>query len=383
MEFTYRTAKVNELPLIIDFINYVFSYDHRPHDFKKLVPKVYGDNAPENMIHFIAANEMGQIVAAVGLITISLNIDHKTLKCGFIGSVSVHPYYRSQGHMIHLMNMANEYLKSHNFDLAILDGLRQRYEYYGYCKCGTNLRYEILAENIRHALKNISTKNFRITELTGPDDSMLDAVHKLYSDQPVFVCRKRDALPDTMRNFGNRLFVVTYNHEFIGYFTALENNSITEFYLTEDDYYSNVIKLWMNLCCAPSITITLMPHQHTLQKSLNSFAENILIQRGSNIKVFDFKHVISVMLEYQKLLLGKLPDGECYFKIEDCPIHIRCACNSISVDGDIAVNASQFSAMEFTELMFAPMPLPKTTGISGLPADYFPIPLSLSMIDEF
>ena len=305
MNFTYRQSKQEELPLIIDFINYVFSHNDYPHDFKTMVPKVYGDNLRENAIHFIAFNETGQIVGAVGLLPINFHINDVILKSGFIGSVYVHPYYRSQGHMKKLMSMADDYLKSNCFDLGILDGLRQRYEYYVYKRSGIHLAFEVNSDNIRHGLKNISIKDFHLIEITHNNDSFLDNIFDLSSCSPVFVERNRETLLYTMKNFESRLYAVTYKDKFIGYFTASTNNCISEMNMVKKEYFLNAIKLWMYFCSASCITVTAQPYQTDFIAALDSFSENRSIQYGANFKIFHQEKVSHAIEEYNNCL----PDG--------------------------------------------------------------------------
>ena len=40
MSIQYRIAGPNDRDAIIDFINYVFSHDHAPHDFRELLPDI-------------------------------------------------------------------------------------------------------------------------------------------------------------------------------------------------------------------------------------------------------------------------------------------------------------------------------------------------------
>lgn len=309
MNFTYRQSEMADFPLLIDFINYVFSHSHYPHDFKKMVPKVYGDNPRENAIHFIAFNESGQIIGVVGLLPLNFHIDDTILKCGFIGSVCVHPYYRSQGHMKKLMNMADDYLKANCFDLGILDGLRQRYEYYGYQKSGIHLSFEVNSDNIRHGLKDISIRDFHLIEITHNDDSSLDYIFDLSSCSPVFVERNRDTLLYTMKNFESRLYVVTYQNKFIGYFTASKNNSISEINMLKKEYFFNVIKLWMHFSNASCINITIQPFQTDFIDALNFFSEDRTIQYGANFKIFHQEKVSNAIQKYNKYL----PDGMANF----------------------------------------------------------------------
>ena len=42
VKVTYEMAKPEDYDEIIDLANFVFSYAHRPHEFKTLIPKAYG-----------------------------------------------------------------------------------------------------------------------------------------------------------------------------------------------------------------------------------------------------------------------------------------------------------------------------------------------------
>lgn len=48
----YRIATPADREDAIDFANYVFSQAHRPHDFKKLLPKEYADHVLGEAVHY-------------------------------------------------------------------------------------------------------------------------------------------------------------------------------------------------------------------------------------------------------------------------------------------------------------------------------------------
>ena len=52
----YRFARPEEEPEVLDFINAVFSQAVRPHDFEKLIPKVYAHPGFAEM-HAVAVEE--------------------------------------------------------------------------------------------------------------------------------------------------------------------------------------------------------------------------------------------------------------------------------------------------------------------------------------
>ena len=85
-----RLARPDETARVIDFINMVFSVDHEPHNFKKLLPKAYADDACTPPQHYIAVNN-GRIEGCVGLLPVDMTVMGEKLRCGIVGSVSVHP----------------------------------------------------------------------------------------------------------------------------------------------------------------------------------------------------------------------------------------------------------------------------------------------------
>ena len=89
---TYTVAQPGDQAALIDFANYVFSQAHRPHNFKRLLPKVYGDHVctTEIATHYIARQD-GNIRAMVAMLPMRMHILSDVLQLGFVGTVSVHP----------------------------------------------------------------------------------------------------------------------------------------------------------------------------------------------------------------------------------------------------------------------------------------------------
>ena len=226
MNYTYRIASLQDRDNYIDFINYVFSFSHRPHDFKALYPREYRDGFEGKAVHFLALNETGQIRAVVAVLPFRMQIASYRLSCGFIGSVSVHPYARGEGHMKKLMAMANQWMIEHNVDLAILDGKRQRYQYYGYSKGGAMFYYNINKDNIRHGLKDIDTTPYRIIPVTDSADDVLERIHDIHSRTQVHVDRDFSQIYYILTGGNRRLYAVWKGEHFDGYLSASEDDSL-------------------------------------------------------------------------------------------------------------------------------------------------------------
>lgn len=132
----YRKAKPEEREACIEFADYVFSKAHCPHDFETLIPRVYGEGVDSASMHRIAVDERGKIRALIAVLREELEVGGKALQAGFVGTVSVHPKARGEGHMKVLMG---EWLKEmrETCDIAVLGGQRQRYEYFGFTRGGS------------------------------------------------------------------------------------------------------------------------------------------------------------------------------------------------------------------------------------------------------
>ena len=189
MGFTYRIATPADRDAYIDFINYVFSHDHQPHDFKALLPKEYGDGRESRAAHFLALDDEGHIRGCVAALPFTVRVLDQDLKYAYIGSVSVHPYARGEGHMKHLMAMVEAWLVEQQVDAAVLGGQRQRYQYFGYSKGGMSVRYDFSFDNARHALRNVSTDGWSVEEITDAQDPRLAEMHALHAAQPAVLRR--------------------------------------------------------------------------------------------------------------------------------------------------------------------------------------------------
>lgn len=141
----YRKGTKNDGDAIIELINYVFSFDHCPHDFKKRNPAMYDSDYPFWNDHYVA-EEDGKLLATLSV----TKKDWNGFICGHIGQVAVHPYHRGRGFMKVLMKMANEDMKKEGFLFGELNGLRQRYEYFGYTQGGVIYNVKVTPTNLRH-----------------------------------------------------------------------------------------------------------------------------------------------------------------------------------------------------------------------------------------
>lgn len=133
----------------MDFLNYVFGFDGRENDFKKLLPKLYKkEYDPASKSYLVMENQ--KIKAAVGVYENEISVCGMKLHGAGVGNVAVHPYESSKGYMKKLMHMAVEDMKKAKIDYTVLGGQRQRYNYFSYENAGVGYRFRITEANMRH-----------------------------------------------------------------------------------------------------------------------------------------------------------------------------------------------------------------------------------------
>lgn len=169
----YRLSLPSEWDDVVDFANFVFSQAHRPHDFKTLLPKVYADGAPEIARHFVAVRG-GRIRAMVADCLQELRLGDRTLRAGMVGTVSVHPYSRGEGHMKKLMAMMIDDAQQSGLDLLILGGQRQRYGYFGFDNFGCTPHYTLTDASVRHGCAGVDASGISFSELTAEKPEEVD-----------------------------------------------------------------------------------------------------------------------------------------------------------------------------------------------------------------
>lgn len=331
----YRRGNPGDMPRIIDFINYVFSQAHVPHDFKRLLPKVYGDEAPEGQedFHFLAWQD-GQIVGCVALRPTTLVYGGEKLSCGFVGSVSVHPYHRSEGHMKRLMQDMLSYAREQDYDMLILGGQRQRYEYFGFEKGGLLMRFDVSGTNVRHALGDTDITGLEICELTEDD---IGFAFDLWRKRNVSSLRGRDTFMLDLQSWKNQPELIRLGGERIGYRAG------GELLLTEEKYLPAVVKKLLTRDGTDRITFTAGLDQKERIEFLKNIAEYSSLGPQEMVHVLNWEKTLKLFLDFKHKFV--------------CPIEDGCADISIAGEREYRIEAVQ------GEVSVRKLGLPSTGGI--------------------
>ena len=395
----YRKGKEKDKQDILDFLNYVFSMDHEPTDFRKLIPKVYGEQRNMEDCHHLLIEE-NKIKAAIGVYPSEMIVGNCTLKTGYIGSVSVHPYERHRGYMKDLMKEVQKDIRKEKYDLVALSGQRQRYEHFGFYRGGTVLQYQIGEVNLRHYFdkkfkdapmskeKVLMELELAISLQESNDDDHMDAIYQIYQNR-IVTGRRREAFFDIMRSFHTELYAVTMHGVCIGYIAYdYEEDYINEFELLDMDLLPYVLEMLMEYtgCSVMGIKTTFLDNRKN--RLLATICERYTIGQAQMYHILNYPNVCRALL-LAKQQVQELCDGEFILEIkEEGKFFIMIKNREIVVQktkkvADVTMTEEQFVRILLsTDYEMACMSN-EIDGLSRIPGGWFPLPLAIEIADTF
>lgn len=375
----YRKALPEEMPEILDFINMVFSMAHYPHDFRNLLPKLYGEGKEEKSTHYIAVED-GSIKAAVCMLPVTLCHGDSRIVCGTIGSVSVHPYSRKSGHMRQLMKLAVSDMEKDGICMSSLSGRRQRYQYYGYELGGYYYRYRFIPDNFRHCAAKYDLRNLCLEEVTDCQSPYLPEMHRLSMERTVFSLRSSDDFFTVSQSWSSKLYAVLEAGSLQGY-VSLNNNLVQEMCLKDSSLTFSCLQSCLEQTGEQELLLLAYPHDQKLMGEVSPFYESCSMHTDDNYQIFRFRETLQFFLDV-KSECCRLESGSLDFSVQGhgaFRIAVR--------DGKACVSALEgtpeivLTPLELISCMFSPEP-----GMRGrlLPEarNWFPLPLALYPLDK-
>ena len=313
-DITYGKATAKDYEDLVDFGNYVFSHAHGPLDSPSLVPKLYKRErfVPEN--HYVVW-EGGRVKANIGAYPMTYRVCGETVKTFGIGWVAVHPYSRSKGYMKLLMNEIDADMRSMGMELGCLGGQRQRYEYFGFAKCGAQFVFSFNKVNIRHAFGSRYASGIVIKEVTEGDGAELDWIHRAHCGKEAYVERPRPELHEIMSSWRNRTLAVYKGDEMIGYLGVSNDYSFIQESCVKDLSLTNeIIGLYLAQYDIGGVRIKAFPHERQKIDVISRTAESYELTDSYNFNVMDYPGVIK---KFAKLKASPAPDGKVVVKVGD------------------------------------------------------------------
>lgn len=279
---------VSEYDDIIDFGNLVFRLD-----FKSLLPKLY-DNHPEKAPCHHLAKEDGKIKAMVGNFPLSLQVVGHPLKAYGIGTVSVHPYSRGKGYMKVLMKNAVEEARQNGGDFMVLTGQRQRYEHFGFTRCGIQLRFDFNQRNKRH-LKEYTSEGISLVPLKEKEEYVAPCLD-IYRRQGAFAGRTTEDFVEVASSWDAVPYGILSEEKLIGYCCFIpESGTVEEIVLSDPSKTVPVVFKLLELV-ENDLVVLMAPNQADCIREMYRTCERSQILNNACINVLNYPRVIEAFL---------------------------------------------------------------------------------------
>lgn len=362
----------------VDFINLVFSQNSVPHDFKNLTPRW---TRPEYSDLNVAAMRDGRIRSLVMSAPAEIHVAGRTLKGFGIGNVSTHLDERRTGLMRMVMTRALEDMQKDGADLAFLGGYRQRYQYYGFERCGCGYSCRMLERNARHAIGEAPALTFR--KMEGPTDPFFAEVKALYYADPLYINRGTDEqFWLTLKMWTNTPYVcLDADGKFFGYLCVSTNLSgISEIHTANDADCIKIMHAWLAVNGLKEVTVYMNPWRRSLIRALARVCESVQLTNDHQYRIFNWDKVVDAFMAL-KASYAPMVDGKAVISIGDwgkLSISVANGVPSVSRTDepeDIALTEFQAVSVIFGPLeAFTAAEIPEN--LETLFAQWFPLPLS-------
>lgn len=357
----------------MDFINFVFGFNGRDNDFRRLLPKLYGEDDDPATNSYIAEVD-GKLRGAVGAYPFEMNVCDVRLRGVGIGNVASHPSDAGKGNMTRLLTMAVDDMIKSGCDLAVLGGQRQRYNHFSFESVGVQYSIELNRTNMRHAYGEYET-DVRLQRLDRDDECTLDKIAELSSSEPFFQKRERESLFDILCTWEAAPYVFTRGEEFIGYCVMGGGGGISEIHSVNKRDYLDMMKAL--LAERSSVKLSISDFHAELLTLLLPICESVSVGCNHMFTVFSYRRVIKAFAEL-KATYAHISDGELKALIHgragDERLLIAVRNGKVSVeefDGEPDIELEHLEAMRF---FFAPVE-PGRRDLSCFAADLFPLPI--------
>eukprot|EP00928_Gymnodinium_smaydae_P022470 TRINITY_DN18861_c0_g1_i2.p1 TRINITY_DN18861_c0_g1~~TRINITY_DN18861_c0_g1_i2.p1 ORF type:complete len:389 (-),score=79.05 TRINITY_DN18861_c0_g1_i2:61-1227(-) len=317
MESKPERLQLKDFEEALDFLNYVFSYSHCPHDFEKLLPALYQRSEESAGCNWILRDKAGRIQALVGIYPSTLYVGGKScgippLRVARIGGVSVHPRAQGKGYMKLLLDHCIGVVKKEGYDISWLAGQRQRYQYFGYELAGTEYHMTLDKDNVRHAFgKSDIPVTFRA--LRREDTREIEEAARLHASGSLFVV-ERSSFFDTLLSWSNEPYAAhAADGALLGYLVCTKDKrSLVELCATSLEEELRIAAAWVQ---QRGETVLVLPPCHGLVPRLAGISAEAKVSTKGMWLPICWEAVTEAALRLQASR-RELPEGEVVVAVE-------------------------------------------------------------------
>jgi len=379
MEYEIIRLSRKDYSEAIDFINMVFSMNYYPYNFPEMLPVLFKPTEEHMKCHYVIKEE-GKIKALLGIYPAEIVINKNIFRMARIGAVSTHPNSQGKNMMKTLMEFATKKIKQDRYSIAYLEGLRNRYLYFGYEKCGYKMVFKLNKSNIKH--NEFPKRDLILEKQIEEDYETMVKLNNLYKKQSIYFKRKNKDFFDICRSWNNNLYVAREKDKVVGYLVAdNKREEIAELVAMDNEYKLAMLNEFYK---ESSVKIDVSSADYKFIRQLGNYTEEVNIQDSRNWQIFDWKNIIKALLEIKQKSC-RLISGESIFTIKGIgSFRISVTVKKVMCESIDVCSNNEFSSSEFLRIAFGPLP---PSLIIDLPEElkifenWFPLPLCIGLQD--
>jgi len=311
---TLQQLTLSDRDELLSLLNRSFSNPAHTADFERNLPIMWTGEHDYPSRH-IGIREGGKLIALLGVYPLPVNIAGHELLFSTVGNVATLQEARGKGCMKLLMDAAMEELSAIGADASRLDGLRSRYNRFGYDHAGQTLHFTLTLRNA----KETPPPPACVFRPIAQDDAKAIAFARACQQRGGMYALRPTQLDFfmTLRAWQHTPFLaLDAAGQPVGYLSASpDGKSIAEAGAAPGVNVIDLLRAFLLTRDLPSLTFTLPPWDTQAVRAAFEVCESWHIRPASMFKIVNWDRVAGALLDLQ-LSLRPMPDGHASIGIQ-------------------------------------------------------------------
>lgn len=372
---------------LLHFLDDAFETKESGYSMLSVAPKLFRETyRPTDYNYIIADNH--KIRAAVGVYPLSMKVSGTKLRALLVGNISVLSSHRLNGYINDCMDMSMKAISESGVDFAILNGLTQRYAYFGFEMGGACGMFMVDNRSLVHAYQSVEApEGYSVTRFTPDNKTLLKAIRNLFESQPSFTERPMEKLAEILTGWGGTCYAVySPEDEFAGYFihNGSYNDAVNEIMCTREEFAPALLRMSYAVLGQSRVIYMVPEYQRIMYDLLSDVASKCELTTTNNFCIFNYHRVLGAAL---KLRMGsyEMKDGQLTLRIDGVKkterllISVSDGVPSVTeYDGVCEYNYSHLQAMK----LFFGLTSKERRSLPAFAQSWFQLPLFIHFADN-
>lgn len=304
-----RTERLsaNDRDEALSVLNRAFSNETHTADFERNLPIMWTGEHDYMARHF-GIREDGKLIALLGVYPLPVSIAGHELLFSTVGNVATLQEARGKGCMKLLMDTAMKELTDIGADASRLDGLRSRYNRFGYDHAGQSIRFTLTSRN---ASENPPSEEYRFVPIEEGDTDAVSFARACQQRSGMYALRKTHLdFFMSMKAWQNIPYLaIGQDGAPAGYLcVSPDGKNVAEAGTAEGSNLLDILCSFILANGLPALSFTLPPWDAASVRPAFEVCESWFVRPASMFKIVNWDRVAGALLDLSASL-RPLPDG--------------------------------------------------------------------------